>query len=443
MMQNTDFDISEYFYIKNVSTKSGIFKVKRKAINVNAYVKQGYYNPDIEYSFAPERPETWRKLDYMNDQGILVYPQHKIYLRGNNPDGFNKSYKIAHTLSFSQFYKVGGNIFSLLKRTSFYSLRNVPRCCFANLFKDSYCLLNTPNFSMIKNVGEYGFYRTFRNCHNLRETSNFDSLETIRHNSFQQTFLADVKLKEAPQFPILDAIPSFGFQMAFCECIGMRTTPKFENVTRIGKFGLYKCFYRNLVIKESPILGKVNSIGEYGMFACFQEDEHLITVPSLANLKLIRNHSFVRCFMLCPKIKSTPKFNEIARIPDYAFYLCFRLCTKLKHVYFDNVEYIGYRAMEFAFNRCDELVKTPKFEKLHTIEQYGLRQAFYKCVSLKYAYGFPSLQKYTPDSLLNCYELCDEIETQLKDSKGVIIYEGKKFLGQLYFGGVKSPKLKK
>lgn len=136
--------------------------------------------PDLEYSTDGV---TWQEWQHTTADGLHTFDTltltaigDRVYLRGDNPNGFadveNEMFSI---ISMSGKINSGGNIMSILDSTM--SSTTVPQSGFAFLFGDitqgsnpNTTLLTPPDMSSIVNIDMYSFYGMFYGCVALQES---------------------------------------------------------------------------------------------------------------------------------------------------------------------------------------------------------------------------------------------------------------------------------
>lgn len=149
---------------------------------------------------------------------ITINTGDKLYLRGNNPNGFSNSITNSFTINCTFNYNISGYLTSLISTTDFNTITDIPNYCFLQLFNQQTTLLNAKDLitDNIINVGEEGFENCFYKCSNLEMAPSFENVTTIG---------------------------SYGFSGCFYNCTSLTTAPSFENVTTVGGSGFRFCFY--------------------------------------------------------------------------------------------------------------------------------------------------------------------------------------------------------
>ncbi len=193
-------------YIENVSDSDGVFKLSR-----NSSVTD---RPNLIYRIDNGE---WFEYDVATLPSITVPSGSKIYFRGDNVNGFNKSNSQYQKINFTQNFNIGGCITSLLALDNFNTITDIPNHAFHALFSGQKNLLSAENLitENIITVGEGAFYWFFN------ETS----------------------LTTAPNFENVTTVASYGFYNCFCNCTNLHTSPNFSNVnTIINPYPFESCF---------------------------------------------------------------------------------------------------------------------------------------------------------------------------------------------------------
>lgn len=184
--------------------------------------------PNLEYSTDRE---TWQEWQHTTAEGIHIFDAltlsnigDRIYLRGDNPNGFADA--LNQTLSnFSMTGKInaGGNIMSLLDKTM--ALTVVPAVGFAGLFSDletgspNTALLTTPDMTSITSVGFYGCAVMYGICTSLTTAADMPILTSIGEYGCSSMYIGCTSLTAAADMPALTNISSGGIVSIYESCV--------------------------------------------------------------------------------------------------------------------------------------------------------------------------------------------------------------------------------
>ena len=271
------------FYIENVDTVPGYFTLKTYGSPT--------YTPNLNYRIDNGE---WFEYDVVNRPRIEVPVGSKIYLKGNNTNGFNQNssgnymfqfYSSKTTTNTYCKYNIGGYITSLLALDNFHLINHIPDYSFINLFKDD--------------------------------------------SSGQKMLLISV---ESLITSNITSVGQYSFSSCFYCCKNLVTAPTFENVTSVGKEGFNTCFLACTSLVTAPTFDKI-IIGEAGSFdSCFSGCTSLVTAPTFENVTSVETDCFRGCFQICTSLVTTPNFINITSVGAFAFNSCFNSCTSLRNI---------------------------------------------------------------------------------------------------------------
>ena len=288
----TVVEITDPLYVENIDSVPGYFTLYK--------VGTPTYTPNLNYRIDNGE---WFEYDIVNLPRIEVPTGSKIYLKGNNANGFNQdssAYYMFKLYSSSTSYtgckcNIGGYITSLLALDNFNLISKIPAYSFYSLFRDNQSLLSAENLitSNITNVVDYGFSRCFEGC---------------------------TSLVTAPTFDNVTSVADYGFNRCFAGCTSLVTAPTFKNV-------------RNLTKNKQ-------------FMECFQSCTSLITPPTFENLKQAGYDTFNTCFYNCTSLVTPPNFINITSIGATSFKKCFKGCTSLETITAPN-PIVGWNTSNF------------------------------------------------------------------------------------------------
>lgn len=253
--------LPDYFYIQNISSSNGSFKIGDKITG------------NTEYSFDGT---TWTSYDFTNRPNISVSPNQKLYLRSTS---WNNNYTSSlNHFSFTQKYNIGGNILSLSNYTTMDSLTTAPygSSGFGHLFVSQTNLSSSSNVNFGNVTSINGLNGCFSGCSNMTNSPNFSKITTI--SGMSNCFNGCSKLVNLPNFSNVITINSSGLSECFKNCTSMTNTINLSKLTTIGSDGLSDCFYGCSKMTKGSNLSKVTSIDSYGLESCYYNCSKLATV---------------------------------------------------------------------------------------------------------------------------------------------------------------------
>ena len=154
------------------------------------------YNVSLEYSYNGVNWRAW------NASGLTIRQGDTLYVRGNNPSGFNSYNKDTKTYKFYKFRINGdkvscsGNIMSLI------DYKNLPD--------------TIPN--------DYCFYGLFENCNALTSAPELPATK-LTDKCYIFMFSGCTSLKTAPELPATELAESC-YESMFSNCYSLTTAPE-------------------------------------------------------------------------------------------------------------------------------------------------------------------------------------------------------------------------
>lgn len=137
--------------------------------------------PNIEYSTDGE---TWQEWQYKESglfifESIMLQVGDRVYLRGNNQNGFNNSNDNGSKFNIYGNVKAGGNIMSIIDKTMVTTV--VPDYGFYRIFENCNSLLTPPEMDTITVIGREGCSNMYSDCRSLTFAADMPVLKTIGH----------------------------------------------------------------------------------------------------------------------------------------------------------------------------------------------------------------------------------------------------------------------
>ncbi len=256
------------FYIENVDTVPGDFALYKSGTTT--------YTPNLNYRIDNGE---WFEYDMTNLPLIEVPIGSKIYLKGNNPNGFNQNSSAYYEINFykSSTYSyckcnIGGYITSLLALENFHLIDNIPNYTFNHLLDGNTGLKSAETLitSNITSVGNSSFKYCFNNCSSLVTAPTFENVTSTMESSFECCFQGCTSLVTAPMFERVTSVGNTCFSQCFINCTSLVTAPTFENVISVGRYGLQSCFQGCTSLVTAPNFRNLTSASEIYCFRnCF------------------------------------------------------------------------------------------------------------------------------------------------------------------------------
>lgn len=219
--------------------------------NINIENEEGEFtitnftdDKNLEYSLD----ESGEWVKYTTDLKINLKPYQKIYLRGDNPTGFNKSLEKASVIKFTKIYKAGGNIMSLISGKEFNDITVVPDYAFADLFLSESNLKTMPDVSNISVVGANAFNSCFQNS-GITKGGSFTSLTDAKNDAFAYAFYSCDSITDAPDFPVLSSVQAKTFYNTYTFCTKLSRGGDYSSITKIDGEEVFYFMFKDSGVK--------------------------------------------------------------------------------------------------------------------------------------------------------------------------------------------------
>ena len=151
-------------------------------------------NPDLQYSL--DGGKTWTALAG-GDSVLLAHKGDKALLKGDNPQGFSKSF-YQPTFKMTGKVAASGSVMSLICGTGL-STEILGNSCFVNLFKDCTSLTQAPELPATI-LTEYCYYGMFSGCTSLTQAPELPAT-TLTVVCYARMFEGCTSLTQAPKLP--------------------------------------------------------------------------------------------------------------------------------------------------------------------------------------------------------------------------------------------------
>lgn len=193
--------------------------------------------PDLEYSTDGETWQEWQHTTADNthtfDTLTLTAVGDRVYLRGDNPNGFNAADEIS-AFMLTGSLESSGNILSLLAKDM--TITDIPTTGLAMLFVGSTALVSTPDLSKITSIGAFGLFRTFDRCENVVQSTDMDMLQSVGNKGLDSAF-ARTGLEEPIDMPVLVSAGSYALGAMYEKCLSLTRAANMPLLASIGDSG--------------------------------------------------------------------------------------------------------------------------------------------------------------------------------------------------------------
>lgn len=338
---------------------------------------------------------------------VTIKTGDKLFLRGDNPNGFSTSIINSFTINCTFNFNLSGYLTSLISTTDFNTVTDIPNYCFMRLFHDQNTLQNAKDLitDNIINVGYSSFYDCFSDCTSLVNAPQFNNVVSVGENGFRSCFSNCSNLILAPTFESLVTVEQEGFTYTFLDCQTLVTAPKYQSLTTINEQGFYGTFRACQALKNAPTFESLTSTGQGVFNECFQECISLETAPNFNNIEVANFNDFGYCFKGCTSLVNAPQFNNIKTAERTSFGHCFSGCTSLKNPpQFSSLEEAKNACFYYCFEGCTSLLNTPTFPNLTNVtyydELYTFKYCFQGCTKLQVIYA-PNITTWDENAFYN------------------------------------------
>ena len=312
------------------------------------YISRGQYDPDVQYS--TDGGATWQNLAY-GDTVWMGGAGNKIYLRGNNPNGFSMnmneySYFVMNTGDIA----ASGSVMSLVDGKGLST--TIPNdYCFAYLFEWSESLTKAPELPATK-LRNNCYEGMFWQCARLKQAPELPAT-TLASKCYSSMFAECTSLEEAPELPATTLAP-YCYEYMFLDCEQLTKAP--ELPAEIMEEGCYnsmfhKCaslvdlpelksthladgcyermFSECLLAEKAPEL-PAKELAENCYALMFQGCMSLTTAPELPS-KSLANHCYESMFDGCVSLKTAPVLPATQLVPA-CYNSMFQGCSSLNYI---------------------------------------------------------------------------------------------------------------
>ena len=261
-------------------------------------VNNGGNNPDVQYSL--DGGETWNILAE-GDSVILVHKGDKALLRGNNPEGFSKSWEQYSTFKMTGKVAASGSVMSLIDGVGIST--EVPgNYCFYKLFQGCTSLTQAPELPATTLA--YSCYREmFEFCTSLTQAPKLPAT-TLAEACYFGMFAGCTSLTQAPELPAT-TLPTTSnvengcYSLMFLGCTSLTQAPELPATTLA-----YSCyrdmFYGCTSLTQAPKL-PATTLADFCYFEMFSGCTSLTQAPELPATTLT-DFCYDRMFFGCTSL---------------------------------------------------------------------------------------------------------------------------------------------
>ena len=284
-----------------------------------SYLTRGQHHPDVQYS--TDGGATWQTLEpnvtvEMNGAG------KKVYLRGNNPEGFSLDPN-----QYSFFIMEGGEISASGSVMSLVDgigrSTTIPSdYCFAYLFEGAEFLTHAPELPAT----------------------------VLRNSCYEGMFRGCSSLSQAPELPAT-TLANKCYSTMFSECVSLEKAPELP-ATVIAFHCYYSMFYNCKQLKEAPKLPAENVYdGCYS--SMFEKCSSLVVLPDLPATEMADN-CYSSMFKDCALAETAPALPAMS-LASACYDRMFSGCSSLSSPIVLPAENLEYKCYNSMFQGCSNL----------------------------------------------------------------------------------------
>ena len=157
-----------------------------------------------------------------NPTNFYVAANSTVVLGGDNPNGFNRSSGVGFKITASKNHKIQGNIMSLISKTNYASITDIPA---------------------------YSFHHLFQGDTNLTSALNATFGDVVNHRSgivsdyaLENMFDGCTSLEYPPDMSKFGYIGLFCMHYTFANCTNLRRAADLSHVTDVNRWALLCCY---------------------------------------------------------------------------------------------------------------------------------------------------------------------------------------------------------
>lgn len=316
-----------------------------KAGSVLSYRSTGDDKPNVFYSFNGLK---WYPL--LEGESItLAEVGHKVYIKGNNTNGFSFNDDNYTTFLMKGQIAASGSVMSLIDGEG--TTTKIPNAnCFRCLFKDCSALTQAPELPATQLTSS---------CYSLM-------------------FSGCSSLTEAPELPATELASSCYYYM-FNGCVGMKEAPELP-ATKLASACYFCMFIQCESFTKAPELPAKN-LAAHCYQGMFQECTNLKEAPALPAKQMEKN-CYTDMFHGCKSLVEAPVLPA-ENLADGCYHSMFLDCTSLTEAPKLPALELYEKCYRNMFSGCTSLAKAPELPAT-TLETACYQNMFLGCSKLNY-----------------------------------------------------------
>ena len=295
------------------------------ARNGNAeMVLYGSTNKNTSYSFDKLNWATWD-----NYQRITLNNNQTIWVKGNNPNGYNTFTDYKQFLTNSGYVEANGSIQSLLYDDDFENNLTIP---------NTYC-----------------FYALFAGCTGLTTPPQLPAT-TLTQNCYSELFKGCTNLITPPTLPAT-TLASYCYSSMFVNCASLIQAPQLPATTLAS--GCYGSMFQGCTSLTTPPQLLATSLTPSCYGAMFVSCTSLTQAPQLPATTLA-NDCYINMFVDCTSLITAPTILPATTLTDNCYYRMFKGCSSLTTPPRISAETLANSCCFEMFINCTSLITAPE-----------------------------------------------------------------------------------
>ncbi|MBR5971688.1 MAG: leucine-rich repeat protein [Paludibacteraceae bacterium] len=309
------------------------------------YRNQGDNNPNVQYS--TDEGETWQDLE-ANVTVTFRNVGDRIYVRGNNPNGFSQGDNVYTYIGLGGSVSASGTVMSLIDGTG--RTTEIPnKSCFHGLFMHCSALTRAPKLTAL----------------------------TLKDNCYENMFANCMGLTSTPELPATN-LATECYNGMFMNCRNIVSTVKVLPATQLADACYANMYFNCSSLISAPALPALD-LTETCYGSMFYGCSSLVEAPTLASTNLA-DGCYGAMFGQCESLEEAPALPAMNLSPS-CYYGMFWGCTNLRVAPELPATVLKPSCYAEMFLGCKSLSVAPELPATELVSECYLMM-FYACENL-------------------------------------------------------------
>ncbi len=309
------------------------------------YRNQGDNNPNVQYS--TDEGETWQDLE-ANVTVTFGNVGDRIYVRGNNPNGFSQGANVYTYIGLGGSVSASGTVMSLIDGTG--RTTEIPnKSCFHGLFMHCSALTRAPKLTAL----------------------------TLKDNCYENMFANCMGLTSTPELPATN-LATECYNGMFMNCRNIVSTVKVLPATQLADACYANMYFNCSSLISAPALPALD-LTETCYGSMFYGCSSLVEAPTLASTNLA-DGCYGAMFGQCESLEEAPALPAMNLSPS-CYYGMFWGCTNLRVAPELPATVLKPSCYAEMFLGCKSLSVAPELPATELVSECYLMM-FYACENL-------------------------------------------------------------